>query len=343
MFEVLFLSFALADRISTYRKEKEIAQKQFIASVQENERIILEQNQILEHKVKERTIQLASTNEELNTSNEELQTTLETVQEQSRIIAKKNKDITSSITYAKRIQEAMLPSFSLIKKHIPEVFVLFKPRDVVSGDFYYFDNQEHINIIAVVDCTGHGVPGAFMSMIGNDILNTIIHDKEILQPNKILYWLDILIRKALKQNENENRDGMDMTICTINTENKEIQYSGAMNPLYYWQENTATLQEIKATKKPIGGKILNNDEFILHNISYQSVENTVLYLCTDGFQDQFGGKDNKKFMTKRFKELLLSIAHLPILEQGKILDATITEWIGHRDQTDDITVMGIKI
>ncbi len=215
----------------------------------------------------------------------------------------------------------------------------------MSGDFYYFANKAHINIIAVADCTGHGVPGAFMSMIGNDILNTIIHDKEIYSPHEILYWLDTLIRKALKQDENENRDGMDVILCAIDTTQKQIQYAGAMNPLYYVQDQNKELQEIKATKKPIGGKLLNHDTFTTHTISYHETitQNTTLYLCTDGSQDQFGGEQNKKFMVRKFRELLFSISNLPMLEQKQHLDQSITAWIGNGEQTDDITVLGIKL
>lgn len=289
----------------------------------------------LEKKVKERT-------------NEVLQQKKE-IEEKKQEIEKKNEDITASINYAYTIQSAMLPTQSEIAKFLPEHFILFKPRDIVSGDFYWFHHiGQDLLVIVAADCTGHGVPGAFMSMVGNDMLNDIVIAREIIQPDKILQELHKGVRYALKQEDNKNHDGMDISICTINLEQKKLLYAGAMNPLYYIQENEnkiPQLFEIKADKKPIGGH-QNADEiervFTAHEISLE--QPTTFYIFSDGFQDQFGGESGRKFMTKRFRELLFSIHHQPIPEQRELLSQTFQAWIGttHK-QIDDVLVIGVAL
>ncbi len=346
---------------------------------------------------------LSEQKEEINQINEELYITLEQVQEQSQIIHKKNEDITASITYAKRIQTAMLPRTDDIQKALPESFILFKPRDIVSGDFYYFKEiaapppnpspqERGIDslpegegrggakiIIACADCTGHGVLGAFMSMIGNEILTNIVEIQGITSPDLILNELHKNIRAALKQGETENRDGMDISIVMIDKEKQILEYAGAMNPLYYveydfpnravansdLESRIPVLKEIKADKSPIGGSQKEQERtFTKHTIelgvrSYElevgkeqlQTSNhfkpfqTILYLCSDGFQDQFGGAQGKKFMVKKFRELLFSIHHLPMHEQKQILDETIESWMaeGKEHQIDDILVMGVAM
>jgi serine phosphatase RsbU (regulator of sigma subunit) len=342
----------------------------------EKQEILENQKTELEKQVTERTLELKETNEELHSTNDELH--------------KKNEDITASITYAKRIQTAMLPRIDDIQKALPESFILFKPRDIVSGDFYYFKEisptpnpspqERGIDslpagegwggakiIIACADCTGHGVPGAFMSMIGNEILTNIVEIQGITSPDLILNELHKNIRAALKQGETENRDGMDISIVLIDKQKQIFEYAGAMNPLYYIQNGE--LHEIKADKFPIGGSQKEKERtFTKHEIQLrmrndksgiwnevQNIENqqptvtnhqqTVFYLCSDGFQDQFGGAQGKKFMVKKFRELLFTIHHLPMYEQKQILDSTIEQWMaeGKESQIDDILVMGIRI
>ena len=283
------------------------------------------------------------------------------IQDQKNEIEDLYKDVRDSINYAKRIQTAMLPRVEDIQKALPETFILFKPRDIVSGDFYFFAEKQDKIVIACADCTGHGVPGAFMSMIGNEILTNIVEVQGITRPDLILNDLHRSIRNALKQGETENRDGMDVAVVTIERGTK-ITYAGAMNPLYYI--HNGELREIKADKKPIGGiqeeseriftkheiqLTIDNEQLPIEQPSetsnYLKQSQTVIYLCSDGFQDQFGGAQGKKFMVKRFRELLFSIHHLPMQEQKQILDGTIGKWMaeGNERQIDDILVVGVRV
>jgi serine phosphatase RsbU (regulator of sigma subunit) len=286
-------------------------------------------------------------NEEINQQKEEIQLTLELVNEQKDEIEKKNADIIASINYALRIQNAVIPKESELQKYL-DCFVLFKPKDIVSGDFYWFaekeieekskrQNTNKFYILAVADCTGHGVSGAFMTMIGNNILNQIVHDWEIHEPNEILNKMQVILEKTLSQSEGKVADGMDIAVVKIEAD--KISYAGAMNPLYYTEN--CELKEIKADKKPIGGATNTNFSYTKHEISIRTFENqTTFYLCSDGYQDQFGGKENKKFMTKNLKKLLTEIAGLKAPEQKRILEAKFEEWKGDEKQTDDVCVLG---
>jgi serine phosphatase RsbU (regulator of sigma subunit) len=253
----------------------------------------------------------------------------------------KHKEVMDSVTYAKRIQEAILPDKNEITTHLPDSFILFKPRDIVSGDFYWFSHKSNLSYIAAVDCTGHGVPGAFMSMIGNTLLNQIVKEKGITDPGEILHALNDGVNYSLKQKQkdSESRDGMDMAMCCFDMENLELRYAGAMRPLYFVKEGA--LEEFKADKFPIGGreyevpKKFNTQVFKLN-------KNDAIYLSTDGYADQFSPSD-KKLMTKKFKELILSIQDKSMNEQKEFLDAFVNEWKGHLEQTDDILVIGIKV
>ncbi|MGQ0828052.1 MAG: tetratricopeptide repeat protein [Bacteroidota bacterium] len=260
---------------------------------------------------------------------------------QNQIIEEKNKDITDSINYARRIQNAILPSIDLIYETLEDSFVLYKPKDIVSGDFYTFIKKNDKVIIAAADCTGHGVPGAFMSMIGNNQLNHIIIEKEILQPSEILNNLHEGIRSALKQDiaEGQTRDGMDIALCSIDLKQKEIQYAGANRPLYLLKNGQ--LEEIKANKFSIGG-LQSEDKRKFNNHIIPISASDSMYIFTDGYADQFGANSGKKFMTKRFKELLFSIQDKSMKEQKTILDDTIEKWKGNLEQVDDILVIGIR-
>jgi len=276
-------------------------------------------------------------------------------------IEKQNKDITSSINYAKQIQEALLPTEESLKNILPDSFVLFKPRDIVSGDFYWFtgysgkgvngkSRRHHIRlgnipedesgfVIAAVDCTGHGVPGAFMSMIGFNLLETVSRNG-ITEPNEILNELHKSIRYLLKQNSSENRDGMDMAICVIKDKGKKLEYAGAKNPLFYICNGE--LHQIKGDPVPVGG-IQKEDrrEFTLQTIDISTP--SYFYILSDGYTDQFGGKDGSKFSTRQFKDLLLEIYQRPMDEQKKILNERIESWMGDEKQLDDILVIGFKL
>lgn len=258
-------------------------------------------------------------------------------------IEEQNKNIRSSINYAKRIQEAMLPKPEQIPPALKDSFIFFKPRDTVSGDFYWLSEMKKSDgevAFAAVDCTGHGVPGAFMSMIGMKALNGLVN-RGIDETNLILDSLDAEIRTALRQEVSGNNDGMDIALCIYREKDKILEYSGAKSPLVFIQDHD--LKKIKGDTLSIGGRKKDDGEikFKKHRINIDKP--TVLYLFSDGYKDQFGGKDNSKFLTKKFHSLLLQIHELPMEEQKNILEMALLEWKGDVGQTDDILVMGIRL
>ncbi len=262
-------------------------------------------------------------------------------QAQTRI-QKQNDEITASINYASRIQTAFLPLNEYIATYIPNFFILYKPRDIVSGDFYWFEQKNNKLIFAVADCTGHGVPGALMSMIGNEILNEVVIQRGITEADKILNELHKSVRTALRQDISKNSDGMDIALVVIDYEQKIMEFAGAKNPLYYIQENQ--LHKIKADINSIGGVQIGNElKYTKHSIDISIP--TTFYLCSDGFQDQFGGEFNKKFMTRNLRELLFSVCNNDIHEQKNMLEKTINDWmkVGKANQTDDILLIGARI
>jgi tetratricopeptide (TPR) repeat protein len=292
-----------------------------------------------EKKAKE---EVALQKEEIQQINEELQVTLTTVNQQKNVIEHKNKSIEDSIVYAQRIQKAILPLTERLTQHLPEYFILFQPRDVVSGDFYYFEEKQDKLILAVIDCTGHGVPGAFMTMIASEILNEIIQNKAIVEVNIILNELHKRVRIALKQKETQNRDGMDLVLLMIDKQVKEVHFAGAKNPLIYIQDNV--LYQIKGDKMPIGGEQKEIERiFTKHIINIDKP--TMFYMFTDGYQDQFGGQERKKFMISQMKEIFLEIHTKEMPTQKQILAQHINRWIedGKEKQIDDILVMGVRL
>jgi serine phosphatase RsbU (regulator of sigma subunit) len=281
-------------------------------------------------------------NQLLQAQKEEIETQNLNLQESNLIIQNKNQTIADSIQYAQRIQKSILPLEETIQKHLPEHFIFFQPRDVVSGDFYYFEERNNRLIFAVIDCTGHGVPGAFMTMVASEILNEIIQNKEITAPDLILNQLHKNIRKTLKQAETDNRDGMDLALITIDQASRKVQYAGAKNPLIYIQNNELHL--IKGDKLPIGGEQREQERiFTKHEIAIDSP--TTFYLFSDGFQDQFGGEQGKKFTIARLKELFLQIHTLPLPTQQQILHAKFEQWTAQagEKQIDDVLVAGVKL
>lgn len=304
------------------------------------------------YRIREQNKQIIEQNEEINAKNEEINKQKSAIESKNNAleraykeIEKKTENILASISYAKRIQTALLPDPEDIALTFPENFIYYKPKDVISGDFYYFIEVEHLRILAVADCTGHGVPGAFMSVLGVQSLNKIIQSG-ITSPDLILSELHSEIRQVLKQQVNEVRDGMDIVLCVIDTQRKTLAYAGAINPLYYVQANGNGLPEfveIKATKKPIGGFQRDEKERFFEKTVIDISQPTTFYLATDGYRDQFGGEHNKKFMARRFKELLYYIHDKPMYAQQKILDEVITKWLGKNEQIDDMLVIGIRI
>lgn len=267
---------------------------------------------------------------------------LRQVEEQKKEIELQKNNITASIDYARQIQDAMLPTYQSIQKHLPKSFVLFKPRDIVSGDFYYFTANTSNNkmVLAAIDCTGHGVPGAFMSLIGNDILNGIIEQEGITKADIVLDKLHRGVRNSLNQYNSSNRDGMDISLCVIDRQAKTVEFAGAMNSLVYIQNGELT--RLIGDKMPIGGEQREvNRKFHSHTIDISIP--TTLYLYSDGYQDQFGGKGNRKFMAPRFRELLYSIYQKPMIEQKNMLESTLENWQEGNAQLDDILVIGVNI
>lgn len=257
-------------------------------------------------------------------------------------LAKRNKDIVSSIEYAKRIQHSILPSGKILGKGFVENFVLYMPKDIVSGDFYWFAEKNEHSLIAAVDCTGHGVPGAFMSIIGYTNLNKIVVEQGYTEPDVILRKLDRDITAALKQKEDgsESRDGMDIALCSLNIFEGVLSYAGAQRPLYLVRNGE--LQEFKGNPYPIGGNFQykKQKEYSRHEIKLEKGD--AVYIFSDGYPDQFGGLANRKFMTKQFKEWLVRIQPYPLEEQKEILQREFEIWKGLNKQMDDVMVIGLR-
>ena len=259
------------------------------------------------------------------------------------IINQHNEDMLNSINYAKKIQFAILPPIDLIKKNLPHSFVFYKPKDIVSGDFYFFreiiPNEKFI--IAACDCTGHGVPGALMSVIGNNFLEHIINSG-VYKPSEILTHLNQSVINTLKQDaeSSESKDGMDIALCLIDKTNNSVSYSGANRPLYILNSN-GECTEIKGDKRPIGGLDNRHYEFTEHQLSIHKDES--YYLFSDGYVDQFGGEKNKKFSSKRFKSILSTLSGLPFNSQYHEIEKTFENWKHSNSQTDDVLVIGFKV
>jgi serine phosphatase RsbU (regulator of sigma subunit) len=264
----------------------------------------------------------------------------EEVEMQKHKIEEINKEMTDSINYAKIIQRSILPDPKEIMKVFPECFGLYKPKSVVSGDFYWFSQKEKFAMIAAVDCTGHGVPGALMSMIGVEKLNEAV-ENNLTKPAEILSYLNKGVKTTLRQKDfsSVSKDGMDIALCCFEPDKNILRFAGAMRPLWIIRNNE--LIEYKSTKASLGGTTPDTQEFISHEVPLQKGDS--IYIFTDGFADQFGGEKGKKIMTKNFKELLLSAQSTPFLEQENILNKKLMEWQGDFEQVDDILVIGIRI
>jgi serine phosphatase RsbU (regulator of sigma subunit)/Tfp pilus assembly protein PilF len=256
-------------------------------------------------------------------------------------IFEQNKEITDSIEYASKIQSAILPPDEYISSILPDHFILFRPRDIVSGDFYWINKYKNKIFLCAADCTGHGVPGAFMSMLGIALLNEIINKKNEFTAAEILNNLRSQVVNSMHQRgyDGETQDGMDIAFCIIDTENKTIDFSGAFNPLFIIRD--CELIEYKADKMPIGVHLKQEVPFSNHIINYQPGDQ--LYVFSDGYADQFGGPKRKKFLIKRFKELLIEKSGKNMADQKTALQSTIDEWMGPHDQIDDILVIGAKL
>jgi serine phosphatase RsbU (regulator of sigma subunit) len=252
----------------------------------------------------------------------------------------KDKDITDSLIYAQRIQEALLPSETYFRKHFEDSFILFKPKNIVSGDFYWIGEKNGNIFVVAADCTGHGVPGALMSMIGLEIVEKAINEENIEVPSQVLAVMNRGLEKTFSREKNIGtiiRDGMDIGLCVIDRKRKKVTYAGAFMPLYLIR--SGSLSEIMPDKIIIG---MNPEGLPYTDHEIDLLENDIFYLFTDGYVDQFGGTENKKFMYRRFRYLLLTIHGFPVSDQKAILDENIKTWMGSTEQVDDMMVIGFR-
>jgi len=355
---LIVFAFLLYNRFRIIRKQKNLIQKQKAVvdekniSLQEANEEILQQN-----------AEIVAQRDEIEAQRDKITAQRDTVVKQKEEIQVAHTALTDSINYAARIQKAVLPSPDYITAFFKECFIMFRPKDIVSGDFYWATRIKHYLVVAVADCTGHGVPGAFLSMLGISFLNEIVRKEEVTQASHVLNELRDNVVRSLGQRGDigEQKDGMDITICVIDTQTNVLQFAGANNPLYIITSNARNLTgfenlsgldgfyEVKPDKMPVA--IYSKfDEFTNHEI--QLKKSDCLYLFSDGLPDQFGGPKGKKFKYKHFKEILAKNSSLPMYAQKNILEKTLDEWQHYRDndkeethheQLDDITVLGIRI
>jgi len=319
-----------------------------ISREKEKQKMIAEQNILLEQQVKERTAEIEQQKEEILAQSEEIAT-------QRDALSNKKNEIISSIQYAQRIQNAVLQNNESFKQYFAEYFILFKPRDIVSGDFYWLRKVKNYVLLATADCTGHGVPGAFMSILGISLLNEIVSKNLVESAGEILNNLRRKIKTILHQQgfDTDQKDGMDIAICMYDFDNMTMQYAGAYNSIYLVRQkknlpstekttdiNIADLIEYKADKQPCAVHILESD-FATQNILLQKGD--IIYTFSDGFSDQRGGIKNKKYLSKNFRNYLLQICSEPLEKQKDLLELNIENWKNNREQIDDITVVGVKI
>lgn len=308
------------------------------------ERNLIQEKVKLEVEVEKRTEEISEQKNEIEKQRDELKVT-------STIINQNNISIKDSIRYARRIQLATLPKNTEIQQAFPHSFLIYKPKDIVSGDFYSLAQKEDKCLIAIADCTGHGVPGAFMSMIGTNLINQIINEKNITKPGEILNELDYGIDMSLKQHETDSHDGMDIALLSLYRNSQQFEYAGANRPLYIWRKNKLGFNGfecengitiIKPHKDPIGGFTKEVKRvFTTHQFSLDKGDR--LFMFTDGFADQFGGELGKKMLTKRLKSALLTSCELSIQEQGFYLNNFFNSWKGTNEQVDDVLMFGLEV
>lgn len=262
------------------------------------------------------------------------------IESQRHILESKNKEITDSITYAKRIQEAILPAKSVISKYLPDSFILYKPKDIVAGDFFWIENINGITLFAAADCTGHGVPGAMVSVVCHNALNRAVKEFGLTEPGRILDKTRELVIEQFEKSEQDVKDGMDISLCALSFSNQTLQWAGANNPLWIIRKDATEMEEIKADKQPIG-KFIEQKPFTTHTINLSSGD--TIYIFSDGYQDQFGGKDNKKYKAANFKKLLLESKERSMPDQKQIIDTSFESWRGNQAQVDDVCVIGVKM
>jgi len=363
-------SFKNIQRMADLRTEFEVAKKQAEVNVLQKNKIIqlivivslvlilllamglimlyyynLKRSQKFTAALDERRILLEKQSAELKEQNDKIIKTNEELKQLYETTNSQKEEIISSINYAQRIQSAILPPEIYITELLNENFIFYKPKEIVSGDFYWIKQVNHYIILVSADCTGHGVPGAFMSMLGISCLNEIVQNREVTQANQILNELRKEIKHSLRQTgkKEESRDGIDMALCVIDRKKNILQYSGAHNPLYIITNNNeeAVLKEIKADPMPVGVHFFSDKSFTNHEIQLNIGD--AFYIFSDGFVDQGGGADNSRFTSTKFKKLLLEIHDQPMAEQKEMLEKTLKEWMGEYPQRDDILVIGTRV
>ncbi|HQQ94758.1 MAG TPA: 7TM diverse intracellular signaling domain-containing protein [Bacteroidia bacterium] len=299
----IILTLGVGSKVKRMQKEKEEAQEKAL--------------EVLEEKVQERTLEL---------------------KQQKHLVEEKQKEIVDSISYAKRLQEAILPPHDFVKAHVKHNFIFYQPKDIVAGDFYWAEKNQDLFFIAAADSTGHGVPGAMVSIVCSNALNRAVKEFQLKVTGKILDKTRELVIETFEKSASEVKDGMDISLLCIDAKQKQVFWSGANNPLWYIQDHE--LKEIKADKQPIG-KTDHPKPFSTHEIAYKA--NSTFYLFTDGLADQFGGPQGKKFKYKQFSELLLKHQDLSPAEQAERINKAFAAWKGELEQVDDICVIGIRL
>ena len=286
-------------------------------------------------------IESAINKKKLKTENNIIKNLNEQLKNANEIIEQKNRDTTDSITYARRIQRAILPDNKLLYSHFPESFILYKPKDIISGDFYWFEEHNGKFIIAVCDCTGHGVPGSLLSMIGHNLLGNIVHQKNITDPARILNEMNNGFRELFEIGKHSDiiNDGMDIAICSIDKTDSSLTFSSARRPLYIIKDKILT--ELKGSSLPIGGGYREREPYKNKKIKIEKCSR--YYMFTDGFADQFGGSNGKKLKTVGFKDLLISLSEEKMSATKEIVNNYFEEWRHNEEQTDDILIIGIEI
>lgn len=343
---VVILSVSMATKYRDMQKAKERVQEEALNNLEEKNKLMDTMNVQLEEQVKERTAELSN---------------------QKQILEEKNHEILSSIRYAERIQSAILPNDSQVAQLLPKSFIFYQPKDVVSGDFYFVEETttssgDKLVLFAAVDCTGHGVPGAFMSIVGNSYLRQSVHEERINSTGEALNFLNDGVCRTLRQDFQKSivRDGMDIALCALNFEKLELYFSGAKNPVFiiknsklpeieeskrnpvYNEENNLVLNEIKGDSHPIGAYIGETlKPFKTHKIKLQKGD--VIYVFSDGFSDQFGGDKGKKYNIKKFKQFLIKISQEPMSTQKELIEKEFFSWKNDFEQIDDICVIGVRV
>ena len=327
--QIVLLSMGLSQKVTFLKQQEQLAQEALVAQLKKQTATQQRANEVLELKVNERT-------EELNL--------------QTKALATLNREHTQSVTYASYIQSSILPSATLIKEKLPNSFFLYAPKDIVSGDFYWFADTHtsatpsvNLQVICAVDCTGHGVPGAFMSLIGKNLLDLTTKDASVNTPADVIQFLNKSLAKTINRDDALEviNDGMDMVVCAYQPVTKTLYYAGANRPLYIVKHATLELIEIKATKVSIGGTTPLTQQW--DNVTVQLEEGDCFYLSSDGYADQFGGERNKKMTTKRLKKFLTTIHHQSMEEQQIKLTDFFVSWKGNEAQVDDVMLIGIRV